>query len=283
MYETHFGLTASPFQHTPDPAFFFGSTGHRRAKAYLDYGVNQGEGFVVVTGDVGAGKATLIQTLLRDLDTQSVVAAKIASTQPDGPGLLRTVAQRFGMALEAMDKAAILGELKAFLRGLHASGRQALLVVDEVQNLSRTAIEELRMLSSLQAGNKALLQSFLVGQSEFRRTMQRPEMPFDRLLLDCFLFGAEEISFSDADRVIAEVEAELGLYGSAFSGADSLAPAVTDCGAADTDQPPLEAGLARLPVLIDRVAALEDRVETLPRNRDSRLHATRRIIESRAA
>jgi general secretion pathway protein A len=176
MYEAHFGLTAKPFQLNPDPDFFFGSRGHKRAMAYLEYGLHQGEGFIVITGEVGAGKTTLLKGLLRRIPGDSFVPVQIVSTQVDSDDLLRLVAAAFGLDSGNEDKATLLTRLQRHFEELHAVGRHALLIVDEAQNLSARAIEELRMLSNFQVGTRSLVQSFLVGQPEFREIMQRPEM-----------------------------------------------------------------------------------------------------------
>jgi len=174
MYESYFGLTASPFQLNPDPTFLFESKGHRRAHAFLQYGVFQGEGFIVVTGEVGAGKTTLVRALLSELDEEKVVAAQLVSTQLEADDLLRSVAIAFGIPAKATGKAELLGDIEAFLLSLVPRGQRALLVVDEAQNLSAQAMEELRMLSNFQLGQRALLQSFLVGQPELRELMRAP-------------------------------------------------------------------------------------------------------------
>jgi general secretion pathway protein A len=176
MYESHFGFTAKPFQLNPDPDFFFGSRGHKRALAYLEYGLHQGEGFIVITGEVGAGKTTLVRGLLRRIHNDSIVPVQIVSTQVDSDDLLRLVASAFGLRAEGEDKATLLTRLEQYFQSLHADGKRALLIVDEAQNLSPRAVEELRMLSNFQVGTRSLVQSFLVGQPEFRGIMQRPEM-----------------------------------------------------------------------------------------------------------
>jgi len=176
VYETFFGLTGKPFQLNPDPAFFYGSRGHKRAFAYLQYGVHQSEGFIIITGEVGAGKTTLVRSLLEQIDPNRLVAAQLVSTQLDAEDLLRAVAMAFGFSSKAMDKAQLLAELEAFLVSLVPQGKRALLIVDEAQNLSGRAIEELRMLSNFQLGNQGLLQSFLVGQPQLRQLMQGPEL-----------------------------------------------------------------------------------------------------------
>ena len=176
MYESFYGLTAKPFQLSPDPEFFFGSRGHRRAMAYLEYGLHQGEGFIVVTGEVGAGKTTLVQQLLRRLPANDVVPVQIVTTQLEAEDLLRVVAAAFGRPIDSADKSTLLVRLEQQLRALQAEGKRALLVVDEAQNLGARAIEELRMLSNFQVGTRAILQSFLLGQPELRDLMQRAEM-----------------------------------------------------------------------------------------------------------
>ena len=176
MYEDFYGLTAKPFQLNPDPAFYFGSRGHKRAYAYLQYGLYQSEGFIVVTGDVGAGKTTIVRSLFEHIDRGKLVAAQLVSTQLDADDLLRSIGAAFGLPVRTVDKAALLTTLEAFLCQLAVNGKRALLVVDEAQNLTPKAIEELRMLSNFQLGEQALLQSFLVGQPELRVMMQGPQM-----------------------------------------------------------------------------------------------------------
>jgi general secretion pathway protein A len=176
VYENYFGFSAKPFQLNPDPDFYFGSRGHKRAMAYLEYGLHQGEGFIVITGEVGAGKTTLVRNLIRRIPQETVSAAQIVSTQVDADDLLRLVAGSFGIAHEGLDKSTLLMRLEDHFRYLHAEGRRALLIVDEAQNLSPRAIEELRMLSNFQIDTRSLVQSFLIGQPEFREVMQRPEM-----------------------------------------------------------------------------------------------------------
>jgi general secretion pathway protein A len=189
MYESHFGFTGAPFNLNPDPAFFFGSSGHSNALSYLKFGVYQGEGFVVVTGEIGAGKTTLVGMLLSELDRDKIVAAQIVSTQLEAGDLLRSVALAFGITPKSLSKAELIATIEAFLTLLVTENKRALLIVDEAQNLSREAVEELRMLSNFQLGNQALLQSFLVGQPELRTLLtSKPMEQFrQRVIASCHL------------------------------------------------------------------------------------------------
>ncbi|OYY78679.1 MAG: general secretion pathway protein GspA [Sphingomonas sp. 28-62-20] len=171
MYDDHYGLSGRPFQLTPDPRFWFESATHKKAMAYLGYGLSQGEGFIVVTGDIGAGKTTLVGHLMATLDRERLHAIKIVSTQIEADDLLRMVATGLDIDPIGLVKAQLLAQIE---RGLHAvarSGRRTLLIVDEAQALPVSALEELRMLSNFQAGGHALLQIFLLGQPEFRRQL----------------------------------------------------------------------------------------------------------------
>ena len=176
MYESFYGLSAKPFRLRPDPHFFYGSKGHKRAMAYLEYGLSQGEGFIVITGEVGAGKTTLVRNLFNNLPSEQIVAAHIVNTHLDSDDTLRMVVSAFGLPYENFSKADLLTRLEAFLRASDAQGRRALLVVDEAQNLKPGTVEELRMLSNFQTDDKCLLQTFLIGQPEFRTTLHSPGM-----------------------------------------------------------------------------------------------------------
>jgi len=176
MYESFYGLNNKPFQLHPDPGFYFGSKQHRRAKAYLDYGVSRNEGFIVITGEVGAGKTTLLRALIDGLQGSDVVVGHLVTTQLGAEDTLRLVGASFGFKVKDVPKSELLVTLEAFLISHAIKGKRCLLIVDEAQNLTLRAIEELRMLSNFQYGNQALMQSFLVGQPEFREILQRPEM-----------------------------------------------------------------------------------------------------------
>lgn len=168
MFNDYYGLTGRPFQLTPDPTFYFESLTHRKALSYLSYGLAQGEGFVVITGEVGAGKSTLVAHLMATIDPARLTAAQIVTSKLDGEELVHVVAQAFGLIVEGHDKASALGAIEAFLHDEARAGRRCLLVVDESQNLEIGALEELRMLSNFQLGAHPLLQTLLLGQPEFR-------------------------------------------------------------------------------------------------------------------
>ncbi|MFM5895004.1 MAG: XrtA/PEP-CTERM system-associated ATPase [Novosphingobium sp.] len=172
MFNDFYGLTGRPFQLTPDPTFYFESLTHRKALSYLSYGLAQGEGFVVITGEVGAGKSTLVAHLMATIDPARLTAAQIVTSKLDGEELVHVVAQAFGLIVDGHDKASALGAIEAFLHDEARAGRRCLLVVDESQNLELEALEELRMLSNFQLGAHPLIQTLLLGQPEFRDTIQ---------------------------------------------------------------------------------------------------------------
>lgn len=176
MYDDHYGLTGRPFQLTPDPDFWFDAASHRKALAYLGYGLSQGEGFVVITGQPGTGKTTLLGHLVATIDPERVTVITIVTTQIEAEDLLHLVADGLGVDTRDMAKAQILKQIE---RGLHAAareGKRTLLVVDEAQGLPVASLEELRMLSNFQAGGYPLLQIFLLGQPEFRETLTLPSL-----------------------------------------------------------------------------------------------------------
>ena len=176
MYEAFYGLSSKPFQLNPDPNFYFASKQHRRAKAYLEYGVSRNEGFIVITGEIGAGKTMVLRSLIEGLSGSNVVIGHLVTTQLGAEDTLRMVGAAFGFRVKDVPKSELLITLEAFLISQTSKGKRCLLVVDEAQNLTPRAVEELRMLSNFQFGNQALLQSFLVGQPEFREILQQPEM-----------------------------------------------------------------------------------------------------------
>ena len=188
MYEAYYNFQAKPFQLSPDPSFLFRSHGHLRAMAYLVYGVNQGEGFIVITGEIGAGKTMLASTLARNMTSRTLVLAQVVSTSLEADDLVRMVAAALDLSQES-SKAVLLNRIEQYLLACHRQGKRVLLMVDEAQNLPERSLEELRMLSNFVCGGKPLLQTFLLGQPEFRKTLQSPEMEQlrQRVIASCHL------------------------------------------------------------------------------------------------
>lgn len=176
MYESYYGFTERPFQLSPDPKFFFASNHHQRALSYLQYGLDQGEGFIVITGPIGTGKTTIARNLLNSLADNNIVAAQLVTTKLSPHELLELVASEFKIEINGTSKAEILKAIEKFLISLNKQGKRALLLVDEAQNLPAETIEELRMLSNFQLDNKPLIQSFLLGQEELKDIIQAPNM-----------------------------------------------------------------------------------------------------------
>lgn len=171
MYTSYYKLAGRPFQLTPDPRFYFESATHRKAMSYLGYGLAQGEGFIVITGDIGAGKTTLVAHLMATIDPKRLTAVKIAASEMDGETALRLAAHAFGIDTDGADKAQVLGRIEAHMHQQARAGRRSLLIVDEAQHMTFDALEALRMLSNFQLGGQSLLQIFLLGQPEFRDAM----------------------------------------------------------------------------------------------------------------
>lgn len=174
MYSDHFGLSGRPFQLTPDPRFWFESGTHKKAMAYLAYGLAQGEGFIVITGDIGSGKTTLVGHLLETVDPLRVHAVRIVSTQIEGDDLLRVAATGLDVA-DTGEKSQLLARIEASIDERARAGQRTLLIVDEAQNLPQSSLEELRMLSNFQSGGKAMLQILLLGQPELRNRLNHDE------------------------------------------------------------------------------------------------------------
>lgn len=176
MYESYYGFSERPFQLSPDPRFFFATSHHQRALSYLQYGLDQGEGFIVITGPIGTGKTTIARNLLANIADENIVAAQLVTTKLTPDELLELVAAEFNITVKGNNKADTLQAIEQFLIGLHKQGKRALLLVDEAQNLPAETVEELRMLSNFQLDNKPLIQSFLLGQEELKAIISAPDM-----------------------------------------------------------------------------------------------------------
>lgn len=176
MYEQYFGLSKKPFQLTPDPEIFFASTGHQKALSYLQYGLSQGEGFIVITGNVGTGKTTIANHLISQLEEDNIVAKQLVTPNLSPEDLIVAITKLFHLHPEGDSKAAHIAELTDYMRRLNSLGRRLLLIIDEAQNLPIESVEELRMLSNIQVDGKAIIQSFLLGQSELQDILSAPQM-----------------------------------------------------------------------------------------------------------
>ena len=176
MYEKFYKFVGPPFKLTPDHRFFYGSASHKKAMSYLQFGIHQGEGFIVVTGKVGTGKSTLVGQLLAQLDKDKVVASQIVTTQVEAAGILTLILGAFNIASHTSDKASMLQSFETFLVQQHKLNKRALLIVDEAQNLPLRTLEELRMLSNFVLDGQSLFQSFLLGQPQFNVLLADPQL-----------------------------------------------------------------------------------------------------------
>jgi len=176
MYDSFYRLRKKPFQLTPDPEFFFNSAVHKRAMAYLRYGLAQGEGFVIVTGAPGTGKTMLVKELFETLRHENIVAGQMVTSQVGAEDTLRIVAATFGLSYDGDAKAILLKNLEHYFRLKDREGKRVLLVVDEAQNLPIQSLEELRMLLNYEVEGRSVFQIFMLGQDELRVTLQASKM-----------------------------------------------------------------------------------------------------------
>ena len=175
MYTENFKLKELPFRLSPDPQFLFLSRAHARAKAYMESTIWFTDGFVVITGEIGAGKTTLIESFLRQLDSD-VVIAQINQTQVSAVEFLQSVLVQFGFSPFKMKKAELIATINSFLIEQYAAGRKVLLIIDEAQNLSLKVLEEIRLLSGIEATKEKVLRIVLAGQPELNQTLDMPEL-----------------------------------------------------------------------------------------------------------
>jgi general secretion pathway protein A len=176
MYDQFYGLSEEPFRLSPDHHFAYQHRGYKKARAYMAYAFMRAEGFVMVTGRPGTGKTTLVGALMDDLASERAHIANLVCSQLQADDLLSMVAHEFGVDLAVTSKGQQLQYLSRQLQKWDREGRRALLIVDEAQDLSVSAMEELRLLTNMQAKGKPLLQIFLLGQPELRELILRPEM-----------------------------------------------------------------------------------------------------------
>jgi putative secretion ATPase (PEP-CTERM system associated) len=170
MYEKFYGFTEKPFQLVPNPNFLFLSTKHQNALTYLEYGLSEGSGFILLTGDIGSGKTTLVRYLLNRIE-KNIEVGVLFNTNVESEELLALVMQEFGLSSAFASKSAYLDIIFHHLIERYAHGKRVLLIIDEAQNLSASALEEVRMLSNLQTDDQLLLQVMLVGQPELKRKL----------------------------------------------------------------------------------------------------------------
>lgn len=220
MFESFYGLTANPFRMSADENFRYAHRTYIKAWSYLTYALEQAEGFVLITGKPGTGKTTLIRNILSELDSERVRPVTLVTNLLQGEELLRLVALEFGFPAQDFNKATLLTRIEEYALGLYKQGRRVVVIVDEAQNLSAHGLEELRLLSNLQAGNQSLFQIVLVGQEEIRSLIygQGVENIQQRIVASCRLLPMQ------AEQVQGYIEHRLGIVG--WDGDPSLDPAI---------------------------------------------------------
>ena len=175
MYTSYFNLRFKPFELLPDPKFIYFSKSHKKALSFLNYGIQERSGFILLTGEVGSGKTTLIRDLYNK-HYERLVLAKIFNTCVTSEQLLTMINDDFGLPVQGKDKVTLIRDLNSFLIEQYACGNQPILIIDEAQNLGPGLLEEIRMLSNLEADDSKLLQIILVGQPELRTILAAPEL-----------------------------------------------------------------------------------------------------------
>lgn len=207
MYRSFYNLTCKPFDLIPNPEFIFLSKTHKKAITYLDYGIRERVGFILLTGEVGSGKTTIIRELINK-HLERVVLAKVFNTNVSFEQLLSMINDDFDLPVQGKDKIELLRDLNHFLVEQYAKGNQPLLIIDEAQNLTLETLEEIRMLSNLETSDSKLLQIILVGQPELRTLLDRPELrqlrqrisiqcnllPLNRLEVEEYIFHRLEVA-----------------------------------------------------------------------------------------
>ncbi len=201
MYNAYFGLKESPFNLSPDPAFLYRSAQHEEALANLIYGVQSRKGFVVLTGEVGTGKTTLLECLRDYLDSQRIEFAFIFNSRLTADQFFEMIAYDFDLHCQRTSKTEVLFALNEMLLQQNAQGRTAVLIVDEAHNLEWDVLEEIRLLGNLENRHGKLMQIVLAGQPEFDRKLDAPNLRQlkQRIVLRCML---EPFSIADATEYI---------------------------------------------------------------------------------
>lgn len=175
MYEAYFGLNTKPFELVPNPEFLFLSHSHKKALNYLAYGLQEQAGFILLAGEVGSGKTTLVRNLIKNLDKE-IVLARVFNTRADAGQILSMINEDFGLEVKNKSKVELLRELYDYLLVLYAEEKRAVIIIDEAQNLTADVLEEIRLLSNLEADSVKLVQIVLVGQPELIEVITQPEL-----------------------------------------------------------------------------------------------------------
>jgi len=188
MYTEFFKLSAKPFELLPNPKFLYLSKGHRKALSYLQYGIQERAGFTLLTGEVGSGKTTLVRDIINKISAD-VTLSMIFNTRVDGYQLIAMINDDFGLKTEGKDKVQLITELNDFLLEECSSNRQPIIIIDEAQNLSTEALEEIRLLSNLENDNFKMMQIILVGQPELKQIIAQPSLRQlrQRISISCHL------------------------------------------------------------------------------------------------
>ena len=175
MYTTFFGFKYKPFQLTPDPEFLYLSRAHKKAMTYLKYGIADNSGFILLTGEIGTGKTTILRSMIKDIP-QDVKLARINNTKVTSEQLISMISEDFGLDVRGLDKTRLLSNLSEFLISQYAQGGRSMIIIDEAQNLSSDLLEEIRLLSNLETDKSKLLQIILVGQPELNIKLGSPKL-----------------------------------------------------------------------------------------------------------
>ena len=175
MYREYYNLRESPFNVTSDPSFLFLSPTHEEALDHLRYGIEQRKGFLTITGEIGSGKTTLCRALINRLDAKTKVALILNSSLPETQ-LLEAIVEDFGIVTEKRTKGALIKKMNAFLLEQLALGNNAVLIIDEAQNMRSSALETVRLLSNIETEKEKLLQIVLVGQPQLRDKLNAPDL-----------------------------------------------------------------------------------------------------------
>jgi putative secretion ATPase (PEP-CTERM system associated) len=175
MYTDFFNLKVKPFELVPNPAFLYQSRSHKKALNYLKYGLHERAGFILLTGEVGSGKTTIVRNIISEIG-KDVALSMLYNTKVTNKQVLAMINEDFGLTVTGKDKITLLRNLNDFLVSIHAQNRRAVVIIDEAQNLSTSALEEIRLLSNVEATNAKLLQIVLVGQPELKKTIAHYEL-----------------------------------------------------------------------------------------------------------